>query len=169
MSSPDRLVQAYEVAPHGSIRVNDGTYPWINTASADVPTVSVILDDGTSFLYGSLIGLNRTVAKMADKVPVSESENLQTVLFNGLPSILRGVPTPGVSRVENSQHIDARLFVASRNLARFPGLVFAIDPRLADEKTPVVFRAGVIPASEQGRLLGLLGVNAVRNKRRKSS
>lgn len=168
MSNPGNP-PAYEIAPHSGVRVDDEMYPWINQATAEVATVLVTLDDGPSFVYGSLIGLNRTIAKMADRVSVSDSESLQTALFNGLPSVLSGVPHSGISRVENSQHIDARLFVASRNLARLPGLVFAIDSRVADEKTPIVFRAGVTPPSEQSRLLGLLGVNAVRNRRRKSS
>ncbi len=169
MSSPDTPVQPYEVAAHSSILVDDDMYPWINTAPVEVPAVAVTLEDGTAFLYGSLIGLNNSVAKMADKVSQSDSEALQTTLFNGLPSVLKGKPHSGISRVENSQHLEARLFVASRNLARFPGLFFAVDPRVFDEITPLVFRTGLSTPSEQSRLLGLLGVNAVRNRRRKSS
>lgn len=169
MSNPGNLAPAYETTPHSRVHVDDEMYPWINQASAEVATVLVTLDDGSSFVYGSLIGLNRTISKMTDRVSAADSASLQTALFNGLPSVLSGVPNSGISRVENSQHIDARLFVASRKLARLPGLVFAIDSRTTAEKTPIVFRAGVAPPSEQSRLLGLLGVNAVRNRRRKSS
>src|ERR1035438_5394437 len=123
MNNPDRTVQEFRVTSGESIQVTDEIYPWINIAQTEVPTIEVSLEDGTSFIYGSLIGLNNSIMKIADTVSPSDSASLQTVLFNGLPSILRGVSGSGISRVENSQHLSSTLFVASRNLARMPGLI----------------------------------------------
>lgn len=169
MSNLDRAVQQLHVSPSESIQVTDETYPWINTAQAEIPTIAVSLEDGTSFIYGSLIGLNKSIMRIAESVSPSDSVSLQTVLFNGLPSVLRGVSGSGMSRVENSQHLTSTLFIASRNLARMPGLIFAVKSSAENAELPVVLRAGVSSSAERTKLLRLLGVNALSNSRRKSS
>lgn len=161
--------QSVVVAPFGHLSVTSEQFPWINQGTAEVSAVTLTLEDEARVAYGSMVGLSGSLAKLANKVSDPDSQSLQGILFQGLPSVLKGLPHPGISRVENSQHLDARLFIATRNLRRMPSLVFAVEPRPEGMSLPVVLKVGVSPAGEQDRLLGLLGLSVVRNKRRRNS
>lgn len=106
---------------------------------------------------------------MAGTVASPDADSLQNVLFAGLPSVLHGQPHQGISKVQGSDHLEPRLFVASRNLARLPSLVFGIDTGATNNRAPLVVRIGVCAAADQPRVLSLLGVNVIRNTRRKTS
>ena len=161
--------QAIAVTPHEKINIYIDRFPWVNNGSPEISATVVTLDNETSFVYGSLVGLNGSIRKLADQVASPDSEGLQKTLFQALPSILSRNPHSGVSRVEGSRHIDATLFIASRNLAKLPSLVSAVETQPAYAEWPVVLKVGTCKVTDQTRLLGLLGVNAVRNRRRRST
>jgi hypothetical protein len=156
------------VIPHAPVTVSNDVYPWINSDHEQVPTVSVTLVDGTTFIYGSLVGLNHSIRKIADSVAASDSNSTQTALFMGLPSVLQGRPHPGISKVENSHLERSTLLVASRNLTREPSLIFAVDPSAAEDGTPTVLRAGIGTANEYPKILGIMGIRQAGGKRRKA-
>jgi hypothetical protein len=155
------------VSPHASIEVSDGVYPWMNTPLAEVPTVKVELDE-VAFLYGSIVGLNKSIRKIADSVSIEDSSSLQTVLFSGLPSLLSGNPHQGIGKVEGTEFVGGTLFTASRNIIREPSLIFAVGDTDNRSGIPVVLRAGVSNAKSLPKLFAVMGIKQVGGRRRKS-
>lgn len=156
------------VAAHRPFHVDATNYPWINTAEAEVSTVLVELVGETSFRYGSLIGLNSAVKKIAASIPTAESVAAQDALFMGLPTVLQGLPHQVIGKVKDCKLPASTLFTASRG-PRGAGLVFAIENPQTTEGLPVVLRAGISHNAERTKLLGALGINPVRSRRKKSS
>lgn len=166
-SSGNRLVVGVE--PHCPISVNREAYPWINVEHTEISTVTVALQDGVRFCYGSIIGLNKSITRIAEKITAEDSANLQHTLFAGLPSLFAGTPFRGISRVEKAESIPATLFATVKRDTKSPSLIFAVEPPSAERELPVVLRAGVSRRLEQSHLLGLMGINPVRSRRRKAS
>ena len=146
--------------------VNSEVYPWINVEAADIPTVLVTLIDGTSVQYGSIVGLNGALTSMADKVAEQDSKSAQTVMFTGLPAILKGERHQGISRVENSRLKGATLFIASRNLARMTSLVFAVETSDDENVPPSILRAGSSRAKDLDKVIRMMGARPVGGGRR---
>ena len=156
-------------APHAPVPVDDRAYPWLRVAFAEVPTVQVTLPDGKEFLYGSIIGLNNSIEKLADAVPEPDSTSAQAALFAGLPDTLVGLPHQGISKVENAAGASSStLFVASRNIVRYTGLVFAVEPPADRRELPVVLRVGISVPKEHFRLLKIMGITPTSGHRRRS-
>lgn len=155
------------VGQHRPIEVSHETYPWINTPGAEVSAIVVELGE-TAFLYGSIIGLNKSIRKVADSVPTEDSSSLQTVLFSSLPAILSGNPHQGIGKVENSDFVGSTLFTASRNIVREPSLIFTLADKKSRDELPLVLRAGVSTAKNLPRVLGLMGIKQAGGQRRKN-
>lgn len=151
--------------PNTPLEIPKANYPWISETTV-IPTFLVTLHDGTEFCFGSLIGLNKTVEKIAANISSSDSSSTQSALFMGLPDVLQGLPASGISKVENSKLPVSSLFIASRNLVRSAGLVFAIQTPEAASELPTVLRLGISTSSDRPRLLAVMGIHQTGGKRR---
>lgn len=158
-----RAVEPYALRP-----VSSDTYPWINVESTEIPTVLVTLVDGTEFQYGSIVGLNGGIRKIADKVSEDDSERTQRAMFMGLPSVLNGARHQGIRRAENSRLIGGTLFIASRNLVQQPSMVFSVESSESDRLPDTVLRAGSSHANDLDRLLRMMGTRPVGGRGRRS-
>ncbi len=151
------------------LEVSQADYPWLSANETTIPTFLVTLNDGTKFRFGSLIGLNGTVEKIAKSVAQTESMSTQAALFMGLPNVLKGQPASGIIKVENSSLPRGTLFVASRNLVTAAGLIFAIQrPEITEPDQAIVLRAGISTAKLRPRLLEAMGIRQAGGKRRQS-
>lgn len=150
------------------LHIDRSQYPWIVSEETTIPTFLVALHDGTQFRFGSLIGLNTSIEKLADSVRPRESASTQAALFMGLPSVLQGQPASGISKVENSNLKNNTLFIASRNLVTAAGLVFAIQNREGGSGISTVLRAGISSAKLRPRLLSVMGIQQAGGKRRQA-
>lgn len=155
------------VRPYSAIEVREEIYPWINTPLAAVHAIEVEMDNA-AFIYGSIVGLNKSIRKIADSVTPADSASLQTVLFSGLPSVLSGTPHQGIGKVENSTLASGVLFTASRNLVREPCLLFAISNELEVTDLPLVLRTGVGNAKDLPKILSVMGIKQAGGKRRRN-
>jgi hypothetical protein len=151
----------------GPVTMNQADYPWI-AGDSPIQTFLVTLKTGTKFRFGSIIGLNKTIEKIAAAVPSAESASTQTALFMGLPALLSGKPASGISRVENSKLPNSTLFIASRNLVSAAGLIFSVQAESDETRYPLVLRAGISTAKQRTRLLSVMGIHQPGGKRRQS-
>ena len=154
--------------PPTMLVITQGIYPWIRPDSAEIPLSPVTLGDGTQFLYGSIVRLNRRIERISRNVSGVDSISAQTTMLMGLPSTLAGKPRQGISKVENSRLRSGRLLIASRNLIQSAGLVFVVESPADEDATPVVLRAGISYPHDRKRLLKIMGVNPIGGRRRKS-
>lgn len=141
------------VVPAEPYRVSANNYPWIQ-GDAEVSTVMVTMIDGTQFRYGSIVGLNNTVSKIAGNVPKHASARAEESLFMALPFVLRGETHPSVDRVIN-QYDETTLLKVGKKGPDAARLFFEVQQ---DEKTelPVVLRVGVSSHKEQTKLHGII-------------
>lgn len=138
------------------VKAND--YPWIDAESAGIPTFLVKLQDGTEFRFGSLVGLNGTIEKIADEVSRKDSASTQDILFTGLREVLHGKTASGISEVENYRTGRIPLFFASRNLMSEAGLIFTTPPQESGSDPQTVLRVGISTPKQRHKLLGVIGI-----------
>lgn len=162
MSNPE-----LQVRPHPPVEVRNENYPWINTPVKEVSSVAVKIDEIT-FLYGSIVGLNKSIQKISSQISPNESISLQRALFNSLPYLLSGKPHQGISKVENSNSENGVLLAASRNLTQEPFLLFAIEHEKKPTELPLVLRVGTGSAKNLPKTLGIMGIKQPGGQRRRN-
>lgn len=148
-----------ELAPHTSLPVSPDDYPWL-PRDAEVPASLVSLGGGTDFYYGSMIGLNGTVRKIAGSVPGPESEGLQDTLFAALPDTLGGRPNSRVTKAYSLGGLDRTLLIVTKQSLRASGLVFAVESGMESEESgpKTVLRVGISTGKDYPKLMRLLGI-----------
>ncbi len=163
LQRPDLGIET--VTPSGDLTVTNGEFPWLTDESLEIPTVSVKLQGvEQAFRYGSLIGGNSSVAKLAAEVPDEQSHSAEAGLFKALPALLGNMPAPNIeSAVSYVDSVWPVLKVAKRgrDAAR---LYFSIITK--EGQDPVVLRLGIAQHKKQQALQGTLS-QTKGNKRRK--
>ena len=154
--------------PAESYDAIQSNYPWINSEVATIPTFLVTLSDDTQFRFGSLIGLNGTIEQISHSVSRTESSSAQSALFIGLPTLLKGLVSPGISRIGDSKLPNCTLFIASRNLASLAGLVFAVQSAESRHEPSIILKAGISNPSDQSRLLRVMGIRQPGGRKKRS-
>lgn len=163
LQRPDLGVET--IAQADAIQVSKEQFPWISDDVTEVPTVHVLLEDGdTSFRYGSLVGGNHAIEKLADDVPPQQSKNAEQGMFKALASLLNGRSAPSVDRMTQYVSGDMPVYKTAKKGADVARLYFAIT---SDENgQPVVFKLGVAQHKKQDSLLAILK-NKPGDKRKK--
>lgn len=164
MSRADTLSSLCEgIEPGEPVTAAPENYPWLSEA-VEVSTTLITLADETRFRYGSIIGYNKSLSKIADSVPQSDSDSLQKALFMAMPDVLKGNPTQGISKVQNS-NAQANLLAVSRNIVRLPSLIFAVEVPEDKDAPQAVLRAGITVPKNSMKLLRVLGVKQGASRR----
>lgn len=153
LQRPDLGVETITQAD--AITVTKEQFPWISENATEVPTVSVLLEDGeTSFRYGSLVGGSHALEKLADDVPPQQSKNAEQGMFKALSALLNGQQAPSVDRMTQYVAGDMPVYKTAKKGADVARLYFAITTD--EEGQPVVFKLGVAQHKKQDSLLALL-------------
>lgn len=158
---PDLGIEA--VSPAAPVAVTDEQYPWLSEARIDVPTVEIRLaNSGSTLRYGSAVGGNNALARIADDVPSQHSASAERSMFKGLSMLLQGQRTSTVEYVPYTGSV-VPVYKTTNKGADAPRLFFSISTD--DSGNPVVIKLGIATHKKQQQLLGVLKGDS--GKRRK--
>ncbi len=152
LQRPDLGIETVDQGPRIIAEVD--TFPWIGE-NTEVQTALVTLEDGTQLNYGSIIGANNTLAKLADGVSEQSSINAEQGLFKALPKILVGEQHPNIDRVSDPLST-VPLFKVSKVGRDAPRLFFAVLPSKEEGDAPTVLRVGIAGHKKQGALANIV-------------
>jgi len=159
---PDIGVES--VSPAEPVTVSAEQYPWLSEDKVEVPTVEVRLEEaGVTFRYGSLVGGNNNIERIADDVPPQLSSAAERCMFKGLSMVLQSQRT---STVECVPYTDspATVYKTTNKGNDAPRLFFSVT---TDETgRSVVLKLAVATHKKQQQLLGVIGGGGRRRQKK---
>ena len=136
-------------------------FPWIS-GDKEIPTSRITLEDGMVINYGSLIGANKTLAKIADSVPETMSVSAEQGLFKAMRSVLNGNQHPNIDHVADPLTAEP-MFKVSKSGRDAPRLFFIVSRGQKEDDVPTVLRIGIAPHKKQGELAAIVTGRAKKN------
>lgn len=152
LQRPDLGIETVEPGPVFVAEADK--YPWISE-SREVPTSLITLEDGTQINYGSLIGANKTVSKIADTVSEQMSVSAEQGLFKAMGSVLKGEQHPNIDHVPDALTTEP-MFKVSKSGRDAPRLFFIVSQGEKEGDVPTVLRVGIAPHKKQGELAAIV-------------
>lgn len=152
LQRPDLGIETVEPGPIFVAEVD--RFPWISE-NKEVPTSRITLVDGTQINYGSLIGANKSLAKIADSVPENMSISAEQGLFKAMGSVLNGDQHPNIDHVADPLTAEP-MFKVSKSGRDAPRLFFIISRGERKDDVPTVLRIGIAPHKKQGELAAIV-------------
>jgi hypothetical protein len=150
LQRPDLGIETVQPGPNFGASTED--YPWIS-ADMEVPTALITMEDGTQFNYGSLVGGNGALVKLAEKVPDKMSESAEQGLFKSVSRLLVGEQHPNVDHVPDQLSREP-MFKVGKSGRDAPRLFFTIVKEA--DKLPTVLRIGIVSHKKQGELASIV-------------
>lgn len=159
LQRPDLGIETVEPGP---IFVAEADrFPWISD-DKEVPTSRIALADGTQINYGSLIGANNTIAKIADSVPENMSISAEQGLFKAMSLVLNGEQHPNIDHVADARSAEP-MFKVSKSGRDAPRLFFTVSRSEKKDDVPTVLRIGIAPHKKQGELAAIVTGRSKKN------
>lgn len=147
------------ILPGEPVQVSAEQMPWLHEA-VEVPTVRLRLETGEELQYGSVVGGNATLSKIASHVPKEKSQSVEAGLFKALPAWLHG-DHPNIDVVMAELGTE-RLFKVGKNGKDAARLVFA---KIQEGDMVTIVKVGISSHKDQQRMLGVMTGSS--NRRRK--
>jgi hypothetical protein len=154
---PDLGIES--VQPGENVVISESQMPWLHD-DYEIPTVAVTLEGGQTVQYGSVVGGNSTLRKLASHVPADKSLSAEAGLFKALPTWLSG-DHPNIDTVPSNTG-EGNLYKVAKNGKDVARLMFA---KIVKDDTVTIVKVGISSHKDQQRMLGV--VSGSSNKRRK--
>lgn len=152
LQRPDLGIEA--ISPGPVLTIEAGQYPWIS-GEHQIPTSRVKLEDGTELNYGSLIGTNNTLSKIASSVPEQMSVSAEQGLFKAMGSVLSGEQHPNIDHVPGALSYEP-MFKVSKSGRDAPRLFFIVSRGSEEGDVPTVLRVGIATHKKQGEVASIV-------------
>ncbi len=160
LQRPDLGIETVTAGP--SVVASREAFPWIKEEKFEVSTSKVKLAEGEEFNYGSLIGANNTLSKLANGVDLQSSVNAEQGLFKAIASVLRGDQHPNIDHVPDELSATP-IFKVSKSGRDAPRLFFTVLPSDKEGELPTVLRLAIAGHKKQGEAAAVITARSKKN------